>query len=147
MLRQHKLYVQLQLDKAINRPGADRNEEMMTAMRETLDANAFLMKLDHLPMAVMALTRNRESLARATATCSNKFDRMMKAHAVVPSSGVVEELLAAPPKGFVLPDLPCTEMFPSLRTKLMISVVQIGLMLLRFSSVVEKTMSKCCQKS
>lgn len=68
-------------------------------MRETLDANAFLTKLDHLPMAVMALNRNRESLARATATCSNRFDRVLKAHAAVPSAAVVEELLAAPPKG------------------------------------------------
>lgn len=89
----------VQLDKAINRPGGDRNEELMSAMRETLDANAFLCKLDHLPMAVMAVTRNRESLARATATCSNRFDRVMKAHAAVPSGAVVEELLAAPPKG------------------------------------------------
>lgn len=94
-------YNSFQLDKSLNRPGGDRNEDLMNAMRETLDSNAFLIKLDHLPTAVMALARNRESLARATATCSNRFDRVMKAHAVVPSAAVVDELLAAPPTGML----------------------------------------------
>lgn len=130
----------LQLDKAINRPGVDRNEEMMNAMRETLDANAFLTKLDHLPMAVMALGRNRESLARATATCSNKFDRMMKAHAVVPSGGVVEELLASPPKG----SLPGLSHVHGILTRHMTrSQLQIAQTLLQSFLAEERMMSRC----
>jgi hypothetical protein len=67
-------------------------------MQEVIKANQYLVQMEHLPAAVMALTRNRQSLARAGSHCSSTYDRMLKAHSVMPGSDTVESILNTPPE-------------------------------------------------
>lgn len=93
----------VQLDKALNRPTSDRNDAILSAMKEVSDANQYLIKLEHLPTAVLALARNRQSLARANSHCSNTYDRMMKTHSVLPNVSAVESILVTPLESACLP--------------------------------------------
>ena len=90
--------ISMQLEKALNRPTSDRNDAILSAMKEVSDANQYLIKLEHLPTAINALARNRQSLARAVSHCSSTYDRTMKTCSLVPNAATVENVLSSPPE-------------------------------------------------
>jgi hypothetical protein len=93
------LAMNVQLDKALNRVSSDNKENVLVAFSEVLDGNDLLLKFDHIPVAVMALTRNRESIARAAAACVATYERMMKTYSVIPTAAILESILATTPEG------------------------------------------------
>lgn len=89
----------MQLDKACQQAADGRLDDLLAKLSDVLEANVFLVKHQHLAIAVTALASNRRSVAQASERCATVFDRIMRTSCVMPSSSALAAALQQPPDG------------------------------------------------
>jgi hypothetical protein len=92
----------VQLDKATKQAGeASKLQDLVAALEETIQANAFLCRFDHLDTAISSLAKNRVSTAHAAQACAGMVDWMLKANTTIPNAAALQGVLEQPPAGAV----------------------------------------------